>query len=179
MAIETSIVVVFGDGVSSTLQSTVKVEIDPEHTNNLDADGKLRSNFYLSHKPVFLIQYPATLLKRDDIKASSGSVTAAGTNITQSRTKDISFIKIGATDSLGYGNITSPPSITWQGNTGVVTLVDDSLELTGGAWPCIGTATFETLFNERWMLTPPGGIVLAKDATWEIIIAIYMSEIVV
>jgi hypothetical protein len=29
------------------------------------------------------------------------------------------------------------------------------------------------------MLTPPGGIVLAKDATWEIIIDIYMSEIVV
>jgi len=174
MAVEASIVVVFGDQEPGE-NDLVVVELDPEHSYNLDTDGELKSVFDPENTPVFLLHHSDTL-RVTEVLSSSGSVSQIGAAIVQNRTKDVSFVQIDDTVSLGYGNLTSAP-VDWVGNIGLVELEGGStLKLVGGTIPCIGTASFSATFQNQYMVTPPT-LELSSDETYEILVAVYMEVI--
>lgn len=174
MAVEASIVVVFGEEEPSD-SDIVVVEFDPNHENNLDSEGKLKSIFDPDDTPVFLLHHSNTL-QVVDILASSGTVSQIGSNIVQNREVSASFPKLESEVSLGYDEITSG-SMAWIGNSGSVQIKNgSSLELVGGNIPCLGTFTFSVTFQGQYMVTPPV-LDLEPDETYEILVVIYMEVI--
>jgi hypothetical protein len=174
MAVEASIVVVFGEQEPGE-NDIVVVEFDPVHPFNLDAEMNLKTLFDPSDTPVFLLHHSNTL-EVVDVLASSGSVSQIGTTIVQNRTSSVSFVKIGDTSSLGYDNLVTTTT-AWMGNTGVATVKNGSeLELTGGTPPCIGITSFPVTFQRQYMVTPPA-LTLLPDETYEILVVVYMEVI--
>lgn len=174
MAIEASIVVVFGEQEPGS-DDIVVVEFDPQHPNNLDADGKVKSVFDPDDQPVFLLHHSETL-RVVNIASSSGSVAQIGANISQSRNYNVSFAKLEDSVTLNYDNVTLG-SMIWMGNEGVVTLENgNQLTLTGGTVPCLGTQSFLVTFQGQYMVTPPI-LELEADETYEILVVVYMEVI--
>lgn len=176
MAVETSIVVVFGDGADS--DGTVVAELDPLHDNNLDSDGELKSTFdsVAPDVPVLLIHHDDTV-QLTRIVATSGSVESTETSgITQTREVDLSFATEEDTVSIGYSN-TTLDSVEWNGRTGTVVISGDNIIYSSGETPFVGVATVNVTFQHQYFVNVPSGLDLDADETYEIVIFIYMENI--
>jgi len=174
MAVEASIVISFGD--DSLSNETVIVEFDPEHSNNLDSDGNVKSTFDSNapDQPVFLLHY-SNSLRVEAIVQTDGTVGEIGGPISQQRKKDVIFSRIGDTSNVSYlyTSLVSQPA--WIGVlSGVVEVDGSALKLVSGG-PCTGEATINVLFQKQYMLTPPGNMVLDEDGNYQITIFIFME----
>ncbi len=172
MAVEASIVVSFGEGVIS---DTVVVEFDPEHTNNLDSDGNVKSTFDSDapDQPVILLHYGSTL-SVGSISLTAGTLSEIGGPLTQERKDDVTFSKVGDTSGITYANASLIGQPAWVGGlSGTVEVSDTNLKLIAGG-PCTGEATLNVTFQKQYMLTPPTPIVLDEDGNYQITIFIFM-----
>ncbi len=173
MAVEASIVVSFGTGVTS---DTVVVEFDPIHSNNLDADGKLKTTFDADtpDRPVILLHYGDSLAV-SHIVLTEGSISEIGSSITQSRTNDGTYAAVGDTSSISYVNASLLGQPSWIGNgSGTIKVSGTYLKLVSGG-PCAGVASFNVTFQKRYMITPPSNMVLDEDGNYQITVFIFME----
>lgn len=178
MAVEASVVIDFADEDADDVSGIITVELDEEHSNNLDAEGQLKSSFSPDDVPVFLIHHEPSI-EVLDVKCTDGRVSSEGVNQTRTRTLDGLFTKEGTTISMSYYGVTSVDA-EWYGNVGDVYINDDG-ELTTNAsssvYPCSCTTTYEVLFNEQWSLTPPS-LDLEEDETYTIHVVVYVREVI-
>lgn len=173
MAVETSIVVQFGTGVTGVGDIAI-IEFDPEHENNLNTDGDVKSTFEPDDRPVFLVHL-ASHLQITDIKCTHGSVMEIGRNLIQQRENSSLFNLEGSVNSYGYALATNLAS-EWYGNVGVPVINASGIELDGGATPCYGDFTFDVNFDRQYMLVPPT-LNLVGDETYSIYCVIYVDAI--
>lgn len=176
MAVETSIVVQFSDGSSVSDDSFVTVELDPEHANNLDSNGNLKSSFLPSDEPVFLVHYDPTKYTCSTPVASSGSVTGVGTDKVREKEIEFSFTAEGEEDSLGFHNPAIIGSIVWWGNSCAVTISGTKATSGAGTFPCVGVGTFNVTFQKQYKIIPPA-MTLASGETYKIIVLVTLSPI--
>ena len=174
MAVETSIVVVFGEGTSG---GNVVVEIDPEHSNNL-LDGELKSTFDAIKPdiPVILIHMsPGLVLGR--IVPDSGSVQSTGTAVTQSRSVDFTMAKESDKVSTSYFT-NSLGSVICNGTRyGTIQLNSASeLVFASGEVPFSGVATIYVTFQYSYFVLANTPIVLDDDGNFKIIIYVYVES---
>ncbi|MCP4370032.1 MAG: hypothetical protein GY797_18230 [Deltaproteobacteria bacterium] len=179
MAVEASIVVSFSDDANAA--GTVVVEIDPEHSNNLQEDSngemQLKSTFdaTLPDSPVILLHHSADL-KVGSTVVTEGTLTDNGSPGSQSRETEVVFAKVGDTAGLGYNAVpASSISVDWYGVlSGTFDVVGNDMKLlTGG--PCVGIATFPVTFQKQYTLTPPSNMELDSEGNTKITIFIFME----
>lgn len=173
MAIETSIVVEFGTGVTA-VSGAVVVEFDENHVNNLDSDGNVKSTFSLNDQPVILVHH-ASNLEITNILSTDGSVVEIGQDIIRSKESSNLFTLDDSENTISYASATDLTQ-SWYGNVGVATLTENLLALSGGVVPCYGDFTYNVTFQKQYMLTPPV-LSLSNDETYPIYVVIYMGEI--
>lgn len=171
MAVEASIVVEFGEGVSE--DETVLIEFDDQHSNNLDAAGDIKSTFSPGEQPVFIVQHADTL-RIANVLCTHGSIGLIGNNPIRSREKEILFTTLETEESLGYLNLVQT-NLEWFGNTGSLLIENNQAILDGGTIPCLGNLNFDVVFNSQYMLTPPV-LNLINDETYKIVVVIYMEN---
>lgn len=177
MAVETSLVIQFQDEAAADAASsgTVVAELDPEHANNLDSDGNLKSTFDVSDQPVFLIHHDDTL-SISSVDASTGDVSSIGSNVSRQKDISVQFTSADSTESISYDGATLA-SVDWYG-TGCTFSIDGT-ELTpnaGGNFPCIGEAVFNVNFNAQYKLIPPT-LSLEEDEEYKILIVVTMAAV--
>lgn len=173
MAVETSIVVEFGDATPGE-SDIVVVEFNEDHANNLNSSGDIKSTFAVGEQPVFMVHH-SSLLRIDSVRATHGSVNLIGNNLTKEREKEVLFPTLETEESLSYAS----PVLTsqeWYGNEGNLVITGNQAVLTGGIIPCLGDITFNVVFNAQYMLIPPP-LTLAADETYKIVIVIYMERV--
>ena len=175
MAVEASIVLVFGEGVDEDA-ANVAIEIDDEYSGNIDWEGKVMSSFSPDDKPVVIIQYDSDYVRLANVRCTDGSVQElTGNSLERTRKAEVLFTALDVDAvSLGYLNPTSI-DITWHGNTAIA-LEDEGLVPISGTFPCVGDVSFRTEFNEQWQLTPPS-MQLSEDETYTIYIVVYMEAV--
>ncbi len=180
MSVETSIVVVFGDGATG---GNVVVELDPEHANNLDADGELKSTFdsVKPDVPVLLIHMDDTLTLTS-IVPDSGTVTPVSGNtakvaIAQTRVEDFSMPNESEKSGISYSD-TSIVSQTTNGTRGgTVAISGDDFVYASGDIPFSGKAVLNVTFQYQYYVNAATPIVLDADGNFKIIIYIYVDLI--
>ncbi len=175
MAVEASIVVVFGEGVDEDSQS-VSVEIDDTHPNNLDDEGEVKSSFLPTDNPVFLIHHD-TDVRVTGVKCTDGTVTKLASNV--SRTREVQnqlFALVTTKMQLSYFNINSI-SVTWWGNEANLDINNSKIIPSNGTFPCLADLSFSVKFNEQWKLSPPA-LSLKEDETYTIMVVVYMEKII-
>ncbi len=172
MAVEASIIVEFGKGVAA---GSVIIELDGKHPNNLDSSGKAKTSFNTGDKPVFLIQYDPAKVKISSVKSTNGDTARLGLNIARSRKMSLLFTTLSTKVGLSYTGVSSA-SYTWFGNTGRVSIANNSFVISGGTLPCYCEATYNVDFQEQWQLNPPI-LDLAADETYTIYVVVYVEVI--
>lgn len=184
MAIETSIVVEFGEDVPSE-EDTLVIELDPTDTagialdNNLELDSngdwQLKSTFAPTDHPVFIVNHSSTV-QIDNVKATSGTISNPADNISISKTED--FLFTGATDekhTLNYAGVQSGTPV-WHGNSATLDITDSIATVSGATYPAICTVTFPVIFQKQYQLTPPS-MTLSPGDSYKITIVVYASII--
>jgi len=162
MAVETSIVVIFGDDANSN--GTVVAELDPLHDNNLNSDGELKSTFdsVAPDTPVLLIHHDDTIRLARIVATSGGVESTETTDIVQTREVDLSFATEEDTVSIGYAN-TTLSSVEWNGRTGTVVISGDDIIYSAGETPFVGVATVNVTFQHQYFVNVPSNLDLDSD----------------
>lgn len=179
MAVEASVIIEF-EGVSQDPTGLIIVELDPEHANNLDSEGNLKSVFALDDEPVFLIHHEPTL-EITRIKCTDGRLYSVSGSLDQTREFEALFTTKDTEINLAYSGVDIIDEETWYGNEGQLSLgynKDRSWVLTasGDEFPCHCTGKFTVLFQERHRLVPPP-LELDDDETYVIYVVIYVKEV--
>lgn len=178
MAVEASIVTVFGDEESQS--AVIKIEIDDQHVNNQytdDGEVKVKSSFLPNDKPVFIIHHDS-FVKITSVKCTNGSVQKLSTNVSRSRETDGLFSFSGSTIDTGYVGLSSLSYIFYGNNC--APFIESSLKSTikadSGTFPSYGKFTYTVNFQEQWMLTPPS-LSLSDDESYTIYVVVYVESI--
>ena len=174
MSVETSIVVVFGEGATG---GNVVVELDPEHANNSDGEGGVKSTFDASKPdiPVLLIHMSEGLVLTAIIP-DSGSVTPTGlAPVAQTREQDFSMAKISDKSSISYSGTSLVSQSTNGSRGGAVSITGDNLVYASGDVPFSGVAEVNVSFQYSYFVNAALPIVLDADGNFEIIIYIYVD----
>ncbi len=179
MAVETSIIVEFGDQKAES--ASIVVEIDDLHPNNLDIKGDVKSSFHPTEFPVFLIHHD-TDIEITGVLCTHGEVIQIGVDQTRSRSLEAVFTTLldTATEddnkiSIGYSNVVLDTE-EWYGNIGNININEGDLCCNGGIIPCFVKVDFSVVFQEQWKLSPPD-IELAEDETYTVYVVIYVRSI--
>jgi hypothetical protein len=176
MAVETSIVVQFQDAVASTALASVQVEMDPEHENNLDSSGNLKSTFATTDKPVFILHFDETALYVSDIVQTDGSIQLIGSNVIREKEVGLFFVSKDTEVSLSYHNPTLVSTDWYGSNSCTFTISGSTAKPITGDFPCIGEGTFNVTFNNQYRLTPPS-LTLDAGEIYRIGIVIIMGAV--
>jgi len=180
MAVETSVIIDFGESESSEVTTDVVVELDPEYEGNLNSDGELRSSFGIGDPAVFLLNWDSSVVNILDVTSTDGSIGRLYKGaLKQSRSVEGLFVDEDTEVSTGYSN-TSNPVYTWYGNEGRPEMASGIIKVTDGGrykFPCSCLATFDVEFQEQWQLTIPSDLELEDDETYTIYIVVY-AEII-
>lgn len=174
MAVEASIVVVFGDDADTS--GLVVVELDPTDDLNLNSDGEVKSTFNATVSPVdtpALIIHHSDSLTITEVVSTAGNISGPYNAGSQTREIDFSFPSIDDTSSIGYAD-TSLSSYSFYGNEAVLAVSGNDLIATGGSSPCVGIANVNVNFQAKYILTPPL-VVLDEDETYPITIYVYVN----
>jgi len=172
MAVETSIVVEFGEDIPS-VSDVVIIELDPTHENNLNSDGDLKSTFAPGEMPVFILQYSDNVVI-DRVACTHGSIALINNNITVEKEDSFVLTSDETTQTLSYVNIDAFTSEIFYGNSGVVAIADSVMTTPSGSYPCLCDVTFDAVFQLQYQLTPPS-LSLDADETYKIVIVVYAS----
>ncbi len=168
MAVESTIVVEFGEGVDSS--ELVVVELDGEV--NLDADGKEKTSFSPDDTPGFIVHYDETKLRIDRVECSDGSVSS-GSLVTRSRVRQLSFTNTD--DSQELAHIPDGEVVFEEHGNNPAIVVDARKVKAAGQVPAIGKATYD-IRCRAYRLTPPD-LELEGDQTYPILVVVYMEAI--
>lgn len=173
MAVEASIILEFGDVDETT--AGISIEIDEEFSGNLDSDGNVKSSFSPNDTPVFLIHH-SNLVRIAAVKSTDGIVSMLGTDLPRIRDSEALFTTEDTEINLGYSNPSSL-SVEWRGSTTAVTLNGSNVIATSSeTFPCVCDTTFQVVFNEQWMLTPPS-MTLSDDESYIIYVVVYVENV--
>ena len=176
MGVEASVIIEFEGADADDISGTILVELDDEHSNNLDSDGNVKSSFAPEEEPVFIIHHDDTI-EIIGVECTDGRVTNITSifSILRSRTFADVFTSIDTEISLSYFGADDLDE-TWYGNQGDIYIDGMTVKATDGEFPCYCIATFTVPFNQRWQLTPPP-LDLVDDETYTIYVVIYAREI--
>lgn len=172
MGVEASVVVEFGDSVTSSMDETVNIELDDTHDNNLNADGEIKSNFLPGEQPVFILNHSSDLII-SDIRCTDGNIIEMGSDLNRSRDTEVLFTTIDTEEALSYAGVETI-NINWWGNAGSILISNSVLTLDSGTIPCAGDVSFDVNFQRQYMLIPPT-LNLIADEVYKIIIVVYME----
>ena len=174
MAVETSIVVEFGEDVPSA-GDVVIIELDPTHENNLNTAGELKSTFAPGEMPVFIINHSDTI-SIDRVACTHGSIALIGNNISIEKSDSFVLTSDETTETINYVNVNSFTTETFLGNSGVIAVADSIVTTESGSYPCLCNVTYNAVFQFQYQLTPPT-LSLDADETYEIVVVVYASII--
>lgn len=165
-----TIVVKFGESVSSADQNLFVVELDDElNTETVDGKQQVKNQFYPGDEIYFLMHYDHAKLVVKAIKTTDGQVVVMG-QVCRSKTNEMLFeapdepLELQHTPSSGL-------SAEWYGRTSVLTRSGRSV--TAASTPCIGDLTY-TYMATSCKLVPPA-LTLAVDEEYPIAIVIYVE----
>jgi len=182
MAVETSIVVVFGEGAESG--GNVVVELDPLNSSNWinpsDESEGLKSTFDSVAPGVpYLLLHMSSGLVLTNIIPSAGSIEEYTWFTTpQEREVDFSFAKITDESSIGYSNaVLSSADFLKLSRTGEVKLnsAGETILYSSGEVPFKGVATVNVPFQHSFIINAPTPLDLASGETFEITVWIYVD----
>ena len=175
MAVEASIVVVFGDDADTT--GIVQVELDPLDSRNHDSEGGVKSQFNCVDLPVdtpALLFHHSSTLSITDIIATDGTIGPNEGATSQTREVDYSFATSSDKSSIGYADTTNL-SYSSRGNSASLAIDGNDIVVTGGTVPCVGLATVTVSFQEKRTLTPPHKPDLGDDETYSITVFVFVA----
>lgn len=166
MAVESTIVVEFGEGVDNS--ELVVVELDGEV--NLDADGNEKTSFSPDDSPGFIVHYDETKLRIDRVECSDGSVSS-GSLVSRIRTRQLQFTNTDDSQQLSHipdGEV----ELEEYGNNPAI--VQDGRKIrAAGLVPSIGKATYD-IRCRAYRLTPPD-LDLEEGETYPVLVVVYME----
>lgn len=179
MAVETSIVVEFGD--SGGDPGSVVVELDNQHPANLTDTGEVKSSFSPADRPVIIINHPSDVVITN-VKSTDGIVTKIGSNQHRTRRNDYLFTLPSTENTISYSGVTGF-NVTWYGNQSDITLdpvtgvlCPDSTKEAVQQLPCYGTFEYGVVFQSQYQLTPPP-LTIGPDDTYTIYIVVYADVV--
>lgn len=172
MAIQGSIVLEFGEGVSD--DSFVVIELDDQL--NVDSQGNIITTFLPQGETAsFIVHFYENLLRVGSVAASSGSVSG-GTRVTRSKELPVEFKNNEDKVTLSYipdGAVSFDWYAEGRGNSPSID-VDDREMLAIGSTPAIGNASFN-IIARAYTLSPPDGLEVDEDETYPILCRVTME----
>ncbi len=160
-----TIVVKFGDQAASG--SFFLVELD--ETMNVDAAGKVKTQFYPGDKIWFLLHYDTTV-QVTDLQCSSGGVTPEGI-VTRIHRDQMGFETI--TDPVETSHIPAGPlSPKWYGNVAGLTRSGRSVSVDNS--PAIGDITY-AFQADLWRFDPPA-MNLEAEEQYPVLVVIFVES---
>lgn len=172
MAVQTSIVVEFGDS-TPTDDDVVIIELDENESSNLDSDGEVKSVFLPTESPIIMIHHASTV-QINAVKTTNGVLTALSGNVQRVRESDFLITEQTTTETLNYAGINSFRTTKFYGNQCGLSVANSVVSTNGGVYPCKVDVSFNVLFQHRYRLTPPY-LSLSGDETYPIVIVVYAS----
>ena len=163
MGIVTSLIVSFGDQVSS--DSIFVMELDD--VLNVGMDGEPKTSFYPCDNIFFLIHHEPGLTI-NSLKSTSGQIVPQG-SVTRNRKNQLLWISEEDTHRLSY--IPSSSLVpTWYGNIATGMSVSDmvSVSISGGVLPALCLAEYSAVFKLYKLIAPC--VLLGVDEEWPIVV---------
>ena len=161
-----TIVVEFGTGADSS--AFVAVELDDQL--NVDAEGEVKTQFHPGDEVWFWLQWDASALRLDRIRATSGQVVDCG---SASRTRDQQLTWTGD-EAVELSHIPAgSPTLRWYGNVGSGLSRDGRKLRVAGNTPCTADATIPISVRLCRYVPPP--LSLGEGETWRSVIVCYME----
>ena len=165
-----TLVVNFGEDTASESGAIIA---EWDDTMNVGADGEVKSQFFPGDEAYLLVHHDATAIIQG-VKTTSGAIVSTG-EATLTRTAELGWGDPDDAQSLNY-LLAGQLAYRWFGNAGSgAELVDKSLRMTGGQFPCLAEVSHSVAFTRYRLQTP--AVTLAKDETWPIRVYIYYVEV--
>jgi hypothetical protein len=171
MTTKATIIISFGEGVSSDNYFVI-AELDD--AMNLDAEGKVKSQFNPGDDVYFLVQHEAAV-RMSGVRCSRGQIQSQG---TVSRSQDMgNLVFTEANETKGTGYIANNLSAAFFGNSVNLSLIEGgkTIKCFGGSYPAICKADIRANFHSFRYIPP--ALTLTSEESYPIAIAVYMEVI--
>lgn len=165
MSGKTTLVIKFGAGASGGF---VAAEFDAK--KNVDAAGKIKTNYSPGEEVWFLVQHDDTL-RIGRVAATGGMIVTRG-SVPRSRVDRLDLAEIDTIVELSRipsGSVTR----SWVDNAAAVTIAGRVVSAIGGKLPAKGDFSYTAVMHSFSLIPPP--MDLAANETHDITIYIFME----